>query len=84
MIIAVGNISAIVVVESEDMMLFKKNDRVQIVDSIDPTNPVPDMGAIGTVVEPGDGLTVEGMIRVQHEGKLRTIEAYWPEELEKI
>lgn len=65
-------------------MKFKKNDRVQIVDSIDPTNPVPDMGAIGTVVEPDDGLTVEGMIRVQHESKLRTIEAYWPEELEKI
>ena len=61
---------------------MKTGDRVQIIESIDPSNPIDPMyiGATATVIKPGDGLTVAGMVSVRHDRG--GIDAYWPEELE--
>jgi len=64
---------------------MKIGDRVQVIETADPSNPIDPVliGAHGIIVSLGDGLTVEGMVRVQHE-RSGTIDAYWPEELEII
>jgi len=59
---------------------MQKGVRVKVVCSIDDSNPAQHVGEIGTVIKPGDGLTVEGMISVKMDNGYQ--DAYWPEELE--